>query len=232
MVDVTLRQYLPGRKDTLRRARRRERTARGQLASAARRYAALGWPVCQGAHPEPAAGGRGRACSCDRIGCPAPGAHPVSPAWQMQASADPGAVGRSGAAAPDANVVLVTGRVFDVLDAPAVAGLAALEQMERSGVAPGPVAGAGGRALFFVATRGAHAAQDEWWPCRLDCVPDDEPAAAGLRWHCRNSYVLAPPSRDGTGQAARWLRAPEGRPLPDAVRLLEYLGDAGDEQAR
>jgi bifunctional DNA primase/polymerase-like protein len=232
MVDVTLRDYLPSRKDTLRQ-RRRERTAREQLASAARRYAALGWPVCQGAHPWPAARGRGRACSCDRIGCPAPGAHPVSPAWQMQASADAGAVGRSWAAAPEANVILVTGRVFDVLDAPAPAGMAALRQMEAASVAAGPVAaGPAGRTLFFVATRGAHGAQDEWWSCQLDCVPDDMPQAAGLRWHCRNSYVLAPPSRDGAGQAARWLREPEGRPLPDAVRLLEYLADAGDGQAR
>jgi hypothetical protein len=145
----------------------------------------------------------------------------------MQASADAGAVSRSWAATPEANVILVTGRVFDVLDAPAPAGMAALRQMEAASVAAGPVAaGPAGRTLFFVATRGAHGAQDEWWSCQLDCVPDDMPQAAGLRWHCRNSYVLAPPSRDGAGQAARWLREPEGRPLPDAVRLLEYLADA------
>ena len=50
-----------------------------------------------------------------------------------------------------------------------------------------------------------------------------------LRWHCRNSYVLAPPSRDCVGLAGRWLRTPDeqgGHPLPDAVRLLEILADA------
>jgi Bifunctional DNA primase/polymerase, N-terminal len=227
------------------RARRKERAQQEQTASAALQYAGLGWPVCPGAHaprtlavphwPErrPTAGyGVARACSCDRIGCPAPGAHPVSPTWQMQASTDLTEVGRWWAAAPEANVILVTGRVFDVLDVPLAAGLAALGPMERSGTQPGPVAAtAGGRALFFVATRGAPEVQDEWWSCRLDCVPDDDMTeTAGLRWHCRNSYVLAPPSRYGAGQSARWLRPPAGHPLPDAVRLLEHLADAMPEE--
>jgi hypothetical protein len=231
MVDVTLRRT--------RRARRKEQTAREQMAWAARQYAALGWPVCQGAHPPagPHAGPSGthrsgRACSCDRIGCPAPGAHPVSAAWQMQASADPTDVSRLWAATPEANVILVTGRVFDVLDIPVAAGLAALGQMEAAGTEPGPVAvSAGDRALFFVASRAAHTTQDEWWSCHLDCAPDDLDEAGGLRrptglrWHCRSSYVLAPPSRFGGGQAARWIREPGGRPLPDAVRLLEHLAE-------
>jgi hypothetical protein len=230
MVDVALRRA--------RRARRRERTARERLASAARQYAALGWPVCQGAYPAGEGGlgrpeGRvgGRACSCDRIGCPAPAAHPVSAAWQIQATAEPVVVSRLWAAAPEANVILVTGRVFDVLDIPAAAGLAALEQMERAGTQPGPVAvSAGQRALFFVASRAAYTTEDEWWSCHLDCAPDDLDQPGGLRWHCRGSYVLAPPSRfgpvrGGTAQAARWIREPDGRPLPDAVRLLEYLAE-------
>jgi hypothetical protein len=220
----------------LRRARRKERVAREQMASAARRYADMGWPVCQGAHPPrglPGARESGRACSCDRIGCPAPGAHPVSPTWQMQASADPAAVGRLWSATPAANVILVTGRVFDVLDIPVTVGLAALDLMERAGTQPGPVAAsADDRALFFVATRGAPEMQDEWWSCHLDCVPDDMTQTAGLRWHCRDSYVLAPPSRHGAGLVAHWIREPSGRPLPDAVRMLEYLADASGETPR
>jgi hypothetical protein len=136
-------------------------------------------------------------------------------------------VGRWWSAAPEANVILVTGRVFDVLDVPAAAGLRALGQMERAGTRPGPVAvGADQRALFLVATRGAPAAADEWWSCHLDCVPGDLPETAGQRWHCRASYVPAPPSRYGNDLAARWIRGPAGRPLPDPVRLLEYLTDA------
>src|SRR5258706_182814 len=80
-----------------------------------------------------------------------------------------------------------------------------------------------GRILFFVATRGTPYDEDEWWSCHLDCAPEDVGEVVSLRWHCRNSYVLAPPSRDGAGPAGRWLRAPgeQSGPLPDAVRLLE-----------
>jgi Bifunctional DNA primase/polymerase, N-terminal len=211
----------------LRRSRRR---AVERMAAAATGYADLGWPVCLGAYPPGRAQRPGealRACSCDRLGCPSPGAHPLSPAWQMQASADHTIVARWWRARPEANVILATGRVFDVLDVPASAGTAALAAMERGGVRPGPVAiSAGDRALFFVRTRGAPADEDEWWSCHLDCEPELMPQAGGLRWHCRDSYVLAPPSRYGAAQQARWLRAPDSAPLPDGLRLLEMLADA------
>ena len=55
--------------------RRRRGAAERRLpfGAAAEHYASMGWPVCAGAHPyrgtrasiEP-----GRACSCDRVGCP------------------------------------------------------------------------------------------------------------------------------------------------------------------
>src|SRR5580700_11159094 len=107
-------------------------------------YASMGWPVCPGAHPYRGKRGSietGRACSCDRVGCPAPGAHPVSPAWQMQATVDLNVIGDWWETRPEANVVLVTGRVFDVLDVPAAAGSAALERMTAAGAAVRPVAG-------------------------------------------------------------------------------------------
>jgi hypothetical protein len=230
--------------ETVLRGRRRREHER--LAQAAVAYAGLGWPVCPGAFlpdrgGDPAMSGRsgtsgrnsssGRGCSCDRIGCPAPGAHPVSIAWQAQATADPAIVGHWWTVLPDSSVILVTGRVFDVLDAPEAAGLAALAQMDRSGIAPGPVAlSAGDRALFFVATRAAQSEEGEWWSCHLDCEPDTVPEITGLRWHCRDSYVLAPPSRLPGGTGARWLRPPGGSPLPDALRLLEYLADACEER--
>ncbi len=209
------------------RARRRRAVER--MAVAAVGYAAMGWPVCAGADPP----GRphraremSRSCSCDRIGCPAPGAHPISPTWQMQATADAALVGRWWAVNPQANVILVTGRVFDVLDVPAKVGQSALAQMERAGVQPGPVAlSAADRALFFVATRGAPEDENEWWSCHLDCEPEMVAQVTGLRWHCRDSYVLAPPSRYGNALTAQWLRPPAG-PLLDGLRLLEYLADA------
>jgi hypothetical protein len=149
----------------------------------------------------------------------------------MQATADKSTVGQWWEARPEANVILVTGRVFDVLDVPAVAGATALARMAAAGVATGPVAVAGAeRMYFFVATRGAPADEDEWWSCGLDNSPDLSAETESLRWHCRESYVLAPPSRYGTGQDVRWVREPAGQPLPDALRLLEYLADASEEE--
>lgn len=216
--------------------RRRGRKAHGRaaeshqpLGAVAAQYASMGWPVCLGAHPFRSGGGpmeQLRACSCDRVGCPAPGGHPISPAWQMQATVDLNMIQTWWEARPEANVILVTGRVFDVLDVPVPAGSSALGKMEAAGTAVGPVAVLGqDRMLFFAMTRGSPADEDEWWSCGLDCEPEEN-VTPGLRWHCRDSYVLAPPSVYAEGLAAAWLRPPQGHPLPDALRLLEYLVDA------
>jgi hypothetical protein len=224
---------------------RRGRRSGASLAAAAARYAAMGWPVCPGSH-QPGEGrqrhsralrGRvrdqARGCSCDRIGCPAPGAHPVSPAWQLEASTDPAEVARWWRERPDASIILATGRVFDVLDVPVTAGTVALARMAHAGAPTGPVALTGDeRVLFFVATRGAPADEYEWWSCHLDCEPDSFAPVAGLRWHCRDSYVVAPPSRASRGAAAHWIHDPRQHRLPDAVRLLEFLADACDEAMR
>jgi hypothetical protein len=229
--------------------RRVRRADGGRQASAAIEYAQLGWPVCPGAvgpgtgparhrvpglttHGQPRGSGSGRACSCDRIGCPAPGAHPLSAAWQIEASSDPADVARWWRDRPDASIILVTGRVFDVLDVPARAGLLALERISRSPAATGPVAlSTDDRALFFAATRGAPADEDEWWSCHLDCEPGSFAPVAGLRWHCRDSYVVAP-ARTGRGPGAHWIQDPREHRLPDGLRLLEFLADACEEVLR
>ena len=220
MVDVVRRRGARGRRWAAERL--------VPLGAVAAQYASMGWPVCLGEHPYQgtrAAMEPGRACSCDRVGCPAPGAHPISAAWQMQATVDENVIQSWWETRPEANVILVTGRVFDVLDVPAAAGFSALEQLEAAGVTVGPVAVLGqDRMLFFVVTRGSPADEDEWWSCGLDSEPEN--VVEGLRWHCRDSYVLAPPSRYAPGLAARWLRAPQEHPLPDALRLLEYIVDA------
>ncbi|MGP3979596.1 bifunctional DNA primase/polymerase [Streptomyces sp. KR80] len=185
--------------------------------------AAAGFPLAQAAHPY------GYGCSCDRIGCPTPGRHPVSFAWQTQASTDAEQVTRWLNAQPQANFITATGINHDVLDVPAEAGRSALDRLESEDVEVGPVAetgeGAQSRVLFFTATRGTPDDEDEWWPCELDCHPETMDEHPGLRWHCRGSYVLVPPAEFPSGGSVSWLRGPE-RSLPDPLTLLEALTDA------
>lgn len=197
--------------------------AEDRLARAAREYAARGWPTVAGVFA-PVSGDR--ACSCDRIGCPYPGAHPFTTGWARQATTDPETLDRWWARTPDANVILPTGRVFDVFDVPAATGLAALAAMAEAGVEAGPVAAIGSeRHLFFVATRGAPEDEDEWWSCHLDCSPETLADRPGMRWHCRDSYVVAPPSVLPFGREVTWVRPPDDTPLPDPLRVLEFLVD-------
>ncbi|WP_306327123.1 bifunctional DNA primase/polymerase [Streptomyces venezuelae] len=191
--------------------------------------AAAGLPLAPAAYPV------GYSCSCERIGCPTPGRHPVSFAWQTQSTTDRAQIERWARNEPAANFVTATGMVHDVLDVPLAAGRAALERLLAEGVEVGPVAEAadvdsvGGRMLFFTATRGTPEDEDEWWPCELDCHPETMDEHPGLRWHCRGSYVLVPPARLPGDESAHpvvaWLRGPE-HPLPDPLNLLETLQDA------
>ncbi|MDA8369209.1 MAG: bifunctional DNA primase/polymerase [Nocardiopsaceae bacterium] len=210
--------------------RRRRRRNTHDMLGAALGYAALGWPVCRGAAPSTATG---RSCDCDRLGCPDPAAHPVSQAWGLEATTDADTVRRWWEATPGANIILPTGRVFDVFDVPAGAGVMALARMGRAGVPTGPVAAVEAqRYLFFVATR-SPADEDEWWSCHLDCVPESISDTPGLRWHCRDSYVLGPPSRLPSGNHVAWIRAPRDSEspadLPDPIAVLDILSDACEE---
>lgn len=218
--------------------------AAGADEAAARRETLLltaaeaGFPLAPAAHPS------GYGCSCVRIGCPTPGRHPVSFAWQTQATTDRAQIERWLRAEPQANFITATGRAHDVLDVPAEAGYAALARLEEReaaaepGAEPvlGPVALLGeDRMLFFTKTRGRPEDEDEWWPCELDCHPETMDEHPGLRWHCRGSYVLVPPARlpgEGPDDDIRWLREPRpGAPLPEPLILLETLTDACAEYA-
>lgn len=211
--------------------RRSARSAAASAAAARAREdmllaaAQAGFPLAPAARP------RGYGCSCERIGCPTPARHPVSLAWQTQATTDPEQILRWARAEPEANFITATGRTHDVLDVPASAGRAALERLAAEGVATGPVAMADpDRILFFTTTRGTPEDEDEWWPCELDCHPETMDEHPGLRWHCRGSYVLLPPSRVTAGGTISWLRGPE-LPLPEPLTLLEALTDACAETA-
>ncbi|MEU8648925.1 bifunctional DNA primase/polymerase [Streptomyces sp. NPDC048737] len=185
--------------------------------------AAAGLPLAPAAHPV-----SGYRCSCDRVGCPTPGRHPVSFAWHTQSTTDRAQIERWARHQPEANFVTATGTTHDVLDVPLEAGREALERLLGAGVEVGPVAESDdGRMLFFTLTRGTPEDEDEWWPCELDCHPETMDEHPGLRWHCRGSYVMVPPSRlpGDDDQSVHWLRGPE-HPLPDPLTLLEPLTDA------
>ncbi|MGW0553098.1 bifunctional DNA primase/polymerase [Streptomyces sp. NPDC002926] len=182
--------------------------------------AAAGLPLAPAAYPV------AYRCSCERIGCPTPGRHPVSFAWQTQSTTDPGQIGRWALGQPEANFITATGMVHDVLDVPMEAGRSALARLLELNIDVGPVAESGDdRMLFFTATRGTPEDEDEWWPCELDCHPETMDEHPGLRWHCRGSYVLVPPARLPGDLEVTWLRGPE-HPLPDPLTLLETLTDA------
>ncbi|WP_194893931.1 bifunctional DNA primase/polymerase [Catenulispora pinisilvae] len=178
----------------------------------------------------PAAAPREGSCSCDRLGCPTPAAHPLSRAWQVEASADPETVARWRSRHPGANWVTPTGKTHSVLDVPDQPGADALRRILVAGTAPGPVAEVDGRYLFFIAPRSNpdtdDVDEDEWWSSSLDCRPETLQEHPGLRWHDRGSYVFVPPSVSMSGRTARWVYWPaDGTPLPDAVVVLEVLAD-------
>lgn len=182
--------------------------------------AAAGLPLAPAAFPTD------YRCSCERIGCPTPGRHPVSFAWQTQSTTARTQVERWARHQPQANFITATGMAHDVLDVPLEAGRKALAVLLASGIEVGPVAESGhDRMLFFTLTRGTPEDEDEWWPCELDCHPEMRDEHPGLRWHSRGSYVLVPPARLPGDLSVDWVRGPE-HPLPDPLTLLEALADA------
>src|SRR6202041_2314411 len=121
----------------------------------------------------------------------APGGHPVSPTWQMQATVDNAVVGQWWETRPAGNGRRDTGRAFGGLDVAGVGGAKARAKVAAAGVETRRVAVQGTeRMLFFVATRGAPDDEDEWWSCGLDASPDPTMQTEAVRWHTRDSYVL------------------------------------------
>lgn len=168
-------------------------------------------------------------CSCGAPSCPLPGAHPITQDWHRRATSGPGVVRRWWTESPHASIVLPTGRSFDVLDVPEVAGCLALARMERLQLQLGPVAsvpatpGQRGRRLLFLVLPGAQAKVPEalrklgWAPGRLD-----------LTCHGDGGWIVAPPSRIGAYTFAQWARQPSAlnRWLPDADELINPLAYA------
>jgi len=171
-------------------------------ARAAQVYAALGFPVVPIHTAQPSGG-----CTCADSGCTDPGKHPRLRGWTRLAVTDPAVVGEWWRRWPDANLGLVTGRRFDVLDVDGQQGVEALRA--ALSIAPwehsGPVArtGGGGWHLLYAPTGLGN---------RVGLLP-------GVDWRGRGGLMVAPPSHHASGGRYAWVR-PLTATLPEVLAGL------------
>jgi hypothetical protein len=174
---------------------------------AAEAYAALGYRVV----PMHAPRGDG-GCTCPHgARCPDPGKHPCLAGWPRLASTTPAEVRRWWRCWPQANVGLVTGAHFDVLDLDGPQGMEALRAAltyRDPTEHPGPVActGGGGWHLLYAPTGLGN---------RVGLLP-------GVDWRGRGGLVVAPPSRHASGRRYAWVRPLAGGlpAVPDRLWAL------------
>jgi Bifunctional DNA primase/polymerase, N-terminal len=159
-------------------------------ARAAQTYATLGYPVVPLHSPGPGGG-----CSCSAgLACPDPGKHPRLAGWTRLAATDPAVVGDRWRRWPDANLGLVTGRRFDVLDLDGERGVEALRATFQIAPwqHPGPEArtGRGGWHLLYAPTGLGN---------RVGLLP-------GVDWRGQGGLIVAPPSQHASGRRYAWVR--------------------------
>jgi hypothetical protein len=175
-------------------------------AGAAEVYAACGYPVVpmHTAHPR---GG----CTCPAgSGCLEAGKHPRLAAWPRLASSEPTTVRGWWRRWPDANLGLVTGRRFDVLDVDGTQGMEAIRAV--IGRDPldhaGPVArsGGGGWHLLYAPTGLGN---------RVRLLP-------GVDWRGQGGLIVAAPSRHASGGRYHWVQPLTATlaEVPDWLRRL------------
>lgn len=166
--------------------------------AAALDYAALGWPVLP---LHSAVDGR---CTCGRSDCPSPAKHPRTVHGLKEASADLERVNEWWGRWPAANVGLLTGHAFDVLDLDGEAGMAAFRDacdLHGTDLPSGPRSrtGGGGRHVLFLPTGCGNRAG----------------ILGKVDWRGAGGYIVAPPSVHVSGVSYAWLSDPEGEvPAP------------------
>jgi hypothetical protein len=168
-------------------------------------YATLGFSVVP-MHTARQAG----TCSCGDLACSDPGKHPRLRGWKRLASTDPTVVGEWWRRWPQANLALVTGRRFDVLDLDGQQGVEALRAALSITPAehPGPVArtGGGGWHLLY----------------RPTGLGNRVGLLGGVDWRGRHGLIVAPPSRHASGTSYTWAR-PLTAALPEVPAALLRL---------
>ena len=199
---------------------------RGPLEHAVRYTKERAWDVFPGVWLETVAGVP--RCSCGMPRCDAPGAHPRGADWASQATGSASAARRLWESQPSASVLLSTGRGFDAVDVPEVAGCLALARMDRMELEIGPVSCTPyGRMLFFVLPGAAAKVPDlvrqQGW----------SPGAIDLLTHGEGDWVAAPPTRMGRRGCVQWVRQPNAanRWLPSVEEVIPQLAYACGQEA-
>lgn len=174
------------------------------LADAAAYYARKGWAVFPLHSP------RNGACSCGRPDCSSPAKHPRTANGLKNATDDADQIAAWWRQWPDANIGLLTGVFFDVLDIDGDEGKASYaELLDTEGQLPdGPdtTTGGGGYHLLFQATGINNKAG---WRTKLD-------------WRGRGGYIVAPPSVHMSGNVYHWNGGPDEplNPVPEWLQLI------------
>jgi hypothetical protein len=178
-------------------------------ARAAQAYAALGYPVMPMHTPRPGGG-----CTCGAgPACSEAGKHPRLTGWTRLAATDSPTVAGWWRRWPDANLGLVTGRRFDVLDLDGDQGVAALRAALQIAPweHPGPVARTGGEGWHLL-----------YAPTGLG---NRVGLLAGVDWRGCGGLIVAPPSRHASGRRYTWVR-PLTAALPEVPATGPAAGDA------
>ncbi|MEU7485172.1 bifunctional DNA primase/polymerase [Streptomyces sp. NPDC042319] len=185
-----------------------------------------GGRTAKGAQPALSGAQQTRPCGCPDPDCAVPGAHPFDPGL-LAATTDARMVRWWWTNRPDAPVVLATGgKAPCAVSLPAVAGAQALAELDRTGVAVGPVVATPTRWTLLVAPYSLPELGELLYA--QDLVP------SSLRFHGEGGYVVLPPSETGAGKV-RWERPPatrasakrSGAPwLPDVATVVDALVEA------
>ncbi len=182
---------------------------------AAEAYAALGFPVVPMHAARPDGG-----CTCPKgQGCGDPGKHPCLAGWPTAASVTPAEVRRWWRRWPAANVGLLCGAGFDVLDVDGPQGVEALRALfgRGPGEHSGPVARTGGGGWHLLVR-----------PTGLGNRVGLRP---GLDWRGRGGLIVAPPSVHHSGGRYRWVRPLTATPPTAPPGLRRLLAPPRTERA-
>lgn len=177
-------------------------------------YAARGWPVVPLHWPTsfgPKTGPDRARCSCRRDDCQSQGKHPLTPNGLVNATTDRAVICEWWRRWPNANVGLLTGVAFDVVD---LDGDHALDELDSAApvaadVIDGPISCTGNGAHLFVQPTGCGN--------RARVLP-------GVDWRGVRGYVVAPPSLHYLGAPYAWgvAHGPD-RPIPPCPPWLVDL---------